>query len=113
MRLMKGAMHMESNNKIINLKKDGDKSYLVFPNNDDIKLDLSGNVESDIESFFRLIIRMLVTEPKFNLVLKSDGESSGLVEEVAEKYIERLNIEISSICANAEFLEIKNSEISD
>lgn len=113
MRLMKGAMHMESNNKIINLKKDGDKSYLVFQDNVDIKLNLSGTVESDIEAFFRLIISMLVKEQEFELVLESDGESSGLVEEVAEKYIERLNIEISNICANADFIEIKNAAMAD
>lgn len=110
---MKGAMHMESNSKIINLKKDGDESYLVFQDNPDIKLNLKGTVESDIETFFRLIISMLVKEQEFQLVLESDGESSGLVEEVAEKYIERLNIEISNICANADFKEIKNSAMAD
>lgn len=109
MRSMKGAMHMELNSKKINLKLEDDESFLVFDEYPEIKLDLSGESEIEIEVFFRKIIGLLLNESEFTLQLESDNQSSGLVEEVAKKYIDRLNIEISSICESTEYSEIRDS----
>lgn len=96
MRLTKGAMRMQLNEKNILLKYIEEKSYLILEEDENVKLTLTDDGTADIEGFFMKIINLLLSEP-FILRLISDKSSVQIVEEVAEKYIERLNIEINNI----------------
>lgn len=96
MHLMKGVMHMELSKKIVNLKCSDGVSFLSLEENSEVKLFLTDDGKADIECFFTSLINLLLEE-QFELQLISDKQSPQIIEEVAEKYIERLNIEIKSI----------------
>jgi len=96
MHLTKGAMLMQLNEKNILLRNIDGKSYMILEEDESVKLTLTDDGTADIEGFFMKLINLLLNEP-FTLHLISDKSSVQLVEEVAEKYIERLNIEINNI----------------
>ena len=109
MHLMKGVTHMQLDKINILLITKDESTSLVLEDYQDIILLLSDDGTADIEKFFSGLINLLLKKPfKLNLVI--DAESPQLVKEVAEKYVERLNIEIDNIIAQPEYKMFSESD---
>lgn len=95
---------MESNIKIkrILLSTIDDVSTLMLEDNTDIKLVLTNDQASDVVDFFVSLLNLLL-EGEFNLGLDKGVNSPKIVEEVSDKYIDRLNKEINNILASEEY----------
>jgi len=93
---------MQLNKKIIKLTTIDEKAWLILLENTEIKLLLSDDGTADIEGFFTKLINLLLENP-FELDLNTDNNSKQLIEEVAAKYIDRLNIEIENITKSPEY----------
>lgn len=78
-----------------NIKKIDDKQYLVFNFDEPIEIELTSNDSELIKKVFILILNNLI-DGKF-LTFKFEKNGSDIFNEVAEKYIETLNEELSKL----------------
>jgi len=94
MLLMKGALFMSREVKVI-INKSGDKEILEFQFSTPIRIEMTSNDPKMIQNAFAAILRELLIDD-FSLKFDKEGRSD-LFANVAEKYIQHLNSEISTI----------------
>lgn len=101
---MKEDIHMESTPKAIiaNLKTESHISTITVKFAEDVILNLTQTEGNNVDLFFSKLIEKLIIEP-FSLKLECTDATPQLVKEVAKEYIDRLNIEITSVLNSEDY----------
>ena len=88
---------------VVNITKKGDEHYLVFNFSEPVELSLKTKDNIAIQNIFSKLIKNLLEE-KYTLKYEGDAMiEERLVKEVASKYVEQLDAELSSIMVDPNF----------